>query len=80
MVSKNPFEVVQKIAKKHGITQGDIFSKKRDKHLVDARAEIVCILRDDPFNLSYPYIGTILHRDHTTVISLYKRNRVAVDK
>ena len=56
------------IALKHGFQRGDIFSKTRNKRLTAARRECAQFFRDQ--GKSYPEIGRIMDRHHSSIISL----------
>lgn len=44
----------------------------RTKYVVQDRIKLIKTLRDD-FKLSYPHIGKLLNRNHTTIIHLYNQ-------
>lgn len=53
-----------------GITQIELKSQVRTKHIVRARSIYAHIMR--LFGFSYPEIGMYLMRDHTTIMHLVK--------
>jgi len=57
---------VQNIADDHGVTVEDIFGKRRHAPIARARQEAFTALRW--YGFSYPQIGRIFGRDHSTVI------------
>lgn len=72
-----PLEVIKAVSLRRGVEIEDILSHKRTMGLVNARAEICIILRNF-LKLSYPEIGEIMMRDHTSVIHLVKTSKVQV--
>ena len=62
------------IALRHGLTRYDILGHDRRSHVVAARAEAACYLRDK--GRSYPEIGRDLgNRHHTTIMNLIHGKR-----
>ena len=61
-------------ANEYNVSVGDIRGPSRDKQVVAARFCAIVRLRDET-NLSYPAIGRILDRDHTTVMYGERRFR-----
>lgn len=57
-------------AEKHGITVAEMLSPSRASHLVEARRDLAFALRARAW--SYPRIGKLMKRDHTTIMSLVK--------
>jgi chromosomal replication initiation ATPase DnaA len=53
-----------------GHTRGQIEGHRRSKSLVDARQRIAQDLRSLKF--SYPQIGLVMNRDHTSIMNLCK--------
>ena len=67
--SKRPLDgntIAAGIAKSYGYTLGDLQSKLRYRRLVTVRWRVFYALRQQGF--SYPEIGELLKRDHSTVI------------
>jgi len=58
------------IAEKHGVTVAEMLSASRASHLVEARRDLAFALRARSW--SYPRIGKLMKRDHTTVMALLK--------
>lgn len=58
--------VLEQAAWRHHVSVGDILSKSRLREVVRARQEAAWEFRQ--LNLSYPQIGAILGRDHSTVL------------
>lgn len=50
----------------------DVIGKRRHRHLVELRARIVKHLRAMT-DLSLPEIGSVIHREHTSVLYLLRR-------
>lgn len=59
-------------AVKHGVTVSDLKSRSRAQPLAHIRQKIMAKLRRDT-DLSYPTIGRIFNRDHTTVLHAVRR-------
>jgi chromosomal replication initiation ATPase DnaA len=56
------------IAKWHSVTLEDILGDSRERYIVNARAE--CAIHFKAQGKSYPEIGRILNRDHTSIAYL----------
>lgn len=66
-------EVIEKVAKKYGITITLLRSEGRNQMLVRARREAVFRLREE-LGYSFPRIGDLLGgRDHTTALHNYRK-------
>lgn len=61
-------EPFTQIAERHGALVSEMFSRCRSKHIVTARVEAWLYLRNHGW--SYPSIGRLFDRDHTTVIQV----------
>ena len=61
-------QVVTMIATLHKVSRDDLVGPSQLPHLVEARREAAEILRKAGY--STPKIGTVLNRDHTTVLYL----------
>ena len=70
-VKVTPEKIVAKVAAKYGVDPGDIYSKKKANDISRARHISIYLLRKIS-DLSYPNIGRLLNRDHSTVMSSYK--------
>jgi len=67
-VIPTPFmDILRDVCKSQGVTRDEIFSRNRNKKLVMARAVIYDRIRKE-LGWSYPRIGKIFGRDHTTVL------------
>lgn len=55
---------------KHDASIEEVRGARRHKPLVDIRQKIAIELREKGY--SYPAIGDIMHRDHTSIIHLVK--------
>jgi chromosomal replication initiation ATPase DnaA len=67
-------QVVRAVCDARRIRVDYVLSKSQVPALVDARREIAGELREAGW--SYPQIGALLRRDHTTVIALMKQGAV----
>ena len=68
--------IVDRVAKKYGVSCDDIYGRKRTKHIAFARATAIYIIRKIT-DMSFPAIGKIFDRDHSTIISA---NQMIVDE
>jgi chromosomal replication initiation ATPase DnaA len=62
--------IVNEIVLKTGITREAIFARDRRRHVMVARLMLYRELR--AYNLSYPTIGRLLGRDHSTILTAVK--------
>lgn len=62
-----PTDVINAVCEAFGVSRMDLLSQRRHRHLADARIAVSVILRETT-PLSYPRIGQLLNRDHTTVL------------
>ena len=56
------------VYKKYDISRDDLVGKKRTKEIAKARHVAIYLIRDIT-EMSYPNIGKIFDRDHTTILS-----------
>lgn len=67
----------QRIAERHGVSLEDIRGRRRNRTLAKARTQIYALLhmcRDlDGNELSYPEIGALMDRDHSTILKTLRR-------
>ena len=61
-------QVIQRVVDEMGVSRNDLFSQRRNRDFVAARAHLAFLLREK--NLSYPEIGHIMNRDHTSIMHL----------
>lgn len=61
-------KIISRISKKYGVTEEEIYGRKRTKHIATARNISIYIIRKVT-ELSFPAIGKIFDRDHSTIIS-----------
>lgn len=72
-------EIIAEVCDHHGVAVKELLSCRRDAFLVRAREEACWRLRDETA-MTYPAIGRLLNRDHTSVIAAvrrYQRRRAA---
>lgn len=67
--------LAESVASRHHITVGEMLGRRRTTQIVRARQEFYVALRRKGF--SYPEIGRIVGRDHTTVLHACRGLRVA---
>ena len=65
-------QILKAVAEFFSITTEDLISHNRRKEVVEPRQIAIYLLRDIS-DLSYPYIGEKLGRDHTTAIHSYEK-------
>jgi chromosomal replication initiator protein len=68
----NDSQILKAVAEFFSITVEDLMSHNRRKEVVEPRQIAIYLLRDIS-DLSYPYIGEKLGRDHTTAIHSYEK-------
>jgi chromosomal replication initiator protein len=68
----NDAQILKAVAEFFNITVEDLVSHNRRKEVVEPRQIAIYLLRDIS-DLSYPYIGEKLGRDHTTAIHSYEK-------
>lgn len=61
-------DIMQAVAIAHGITVADIKGPRRSTKFVAARQHVMALLGQYRPDLSYPVIGMLMNRDHTTII------------
>ena len=66
-----PYGVLEAVASTSGVTVAEITGPVRTERCVRARDVVVAILRAR--GMSYPEIGKLLHRDHTTIMHAISR-------
>lgn len=72
-------EIIEAVASVYGCGHSDIVGRLRTKSIAEARM-LCCLIARRCTRLSFPEIGTVLGRDHTTVMALLKsaeRQRVS---
>jgi chromosomal replication initiator protein len=65
-------ELVAIVCERLVVEPSKVFSTNRTPRVCDARNTSIVLLRD-MFGLSYPQLGRIFNRDHTTVMHSYNR-------
>ncbi len=68
-------EIIKAVADEFGISVSDVKSQRRQPNLINARQMFMLLARQFAKHLSYPQIGEIVRRDHTTV--MHGANRAA---
>ena len=71
-------QILKVVAEFFNITVNDILSHNRRKEVVEPRQIVIYLLRDIS-DLSYPYIGEKMGRDHTTAIHSYEKINREID-
>ncbi len=62
-----PADIISEVARGFKLTFSDIVGSSRQRHITVARACAMAVIREAT-SLSYPAIGEIFERDHTTVM------------
>lgn len=65
-------QVVRLIRPRRGVTVEDLISRDRHKNVSAARHEIIYWIRTK-LDWSYPEIGKLFERDHTSIMSAYRK-------
>ena len=67
-------DITRNVCEKHGVSLFELMGPSRRNKVIEARVDIVVRLKDKGY--SYPEIGVMLGgRDHTTIMSLYKKGK-----
>lgn len=78
MTDKEKFGLILDfVSKKTGIDAAAIIGKARRHHYAVARFAVCYLSRKE--GLSFPYIGELLNRDHTTIIYAFKKSESSPD-
>ena len=75
----NDEQIIKAVSSFFNISLEDLLTKKRKKEIVEPRQIIVYLLRE-LLNMSYPYIGEKIGRDHTTAIHAYEKINQEINK
>lgn len=74
-----PEYIIECCAKFYKVKKEDIYSEKRNSDIVFARQASIYIIKELT-NLSFPKIGAIFGKDHTTAIYAIKKMKQTMDK
>lgn len=72
-------QIIKSVVEFYGISAGDIVGKIRRKEIVEPRQVAMYLLRDI-LDMSYPYIGEKLGKDHTTAIHAVRKINREINK
>jgi chromosomal replication initiator protein len=75
----NDVQIIKAVAEFFNISTEDIMSHNRRKQIVEPRQITMYLLRDIS-ELSYPYIGEKMGKDHTTAIHSYEKISQEINK
>ncbi len=75
----NADQILAFVAKTYRVSENELKSKTRQKSIAEPR-QIVMFLCKELTDLSFPAIGKLLKRDHTTILHGYKKINQRVDK
>lgn len=64
--------IIAAIAESHNLTKADIINQDRRRPVVRARHEAIAAVHKAHPNWSYPLLGRIFERDHTTILHALK--------
>ena len=68
-------EALERIASEHGVTPVEVLGRDRSRSVARARAHFVHVLRSSS-SLSYPEIGKLIGRDHSTAMHLERAHEI----
>jgi chromosomal replication initiation ATPase DnaA len=71
LASRGLLGIVDAMASAYAVTREDILGARRTKQAAAARHAVMRALRD--MGMSYPEIGWLLGRDHTTVLAALRK-------
>ncbi len=71
--------IVSLVSKRYGVAQDDIYGRKRQQQICHARNVCMYIIKNQ-LDLSYPAIGKMFNRDHTTILSSCEAIKANLDK
>lgn len=66
-------DIIRSVEFRHGLTPGEITGARRNTKVVRARHEAMWIAKELHPHLSFPAIGRIFNRDHTTVLHALRK-------
>lgn len=70
----SPMEVIDRVARKHGVSKSEILGRERTARISAVRHEAYAAVRDST-GMSYPAIGRIFRRDHTTILHGIRKHK-----
>ena len=72
--SEKASRIIEDVSKEEDVTFTEMRSKFKSRRIVTARCKAVCRIREQT-NLSYPQIGKIFKKHHSTIMSNIPRNK-----
>lgn len=75
---KNTKEIFKFLERKFGVTKIDILSKSREGNLIQVKKLAIYLVRTK-LKYSYPRIGMIFKRKHSTIIHHFKNFKIPKD-
>ncbi len=72
-------QIIKSVAEFYRVSTDDLVGKVRKKEIVEPRQVAMYLLRDI-LDMSYPYIGEKLGKDHTTAIHAIKKINIEINK
>ncbi|HUX35651.1 MAG TPA: chromosomal replication initiator protein DnaA [Candidatus Paceibacterota bacterium] len=72
-------QIIKSVAEFYSVSVGDLSGKVRKKEIVEPRQVAMYLLRDI-LDMSYPYIGEKLGKDHTTAIHAVRKINNEINK
>jgi chromosomal replication initiator protein len=67
-------KIFASVYQKFNVPKEDIIGQKRNKEIAEARHICVYLIREI-IGMSYPNIGTVINRDHATILASYDKIR-----
>lgn len=71
---KTAREIIVEVAEEYQVTVKDILSIRRNNNIVEARHECVWRIKNETM-LSFPQMGKIMNRDHSSLVHAYHKMR-----
>ncbi len=71
-VSVTVDKIFSAITDRYGVSRSDVVGKKREKAIAEARHLSIYLIREIT-EMSFPNIGKLFDRDHTTILSSYQK-------
>ena len=63
-----PYDIIERVLSKHSVDMVEVMGRSRERIVADARHEIWYFMKKLG-GLSYPQIGKMFNRDHTTIMN-----------
>jgi chromosomal replication initiation ATPase DnaA len=81
LAARGLLDLVDEVCTRRGVTRAEVCGHRRTRAVAAARQELWCQIRERPDrSYSYPEIGRLFGRDHSTVfygVTAHRRRRIA---